>query len=68
MKQMQEEIIAKARWDGGYPKAIIVGIGFVRLVRSPEEEREAYRVDRWCWIIGIVGGIALGTALFWLLP
>jgi hypothetical protein len=40
MQQMQSEIISKARWDGGYPKAMHMGLGVIALARDEQHERE----------------------------
>lgn len=37
LKQMQCEILERARWDGGYPRAVVMGMGCIALAYTPEE-------------------------------
>lgn len=37
MKQMQDAAISKARWDGGYPKAVNMGLGVIALAKDDTE-------------------------------
>jgi len=64
MKQIQSEMLAKARWDGGYPKAIACLPGIIRLAYSKEEEDEIRKDELFaiCFslilIVGFIGYVA----------
>lgn len=44
MRQMQDEMLAKARFDGGYPRVVLMPFGIVALANN-EEEYEALRKE-----------------------
>jgi hypothetical protein len=62
MEQMQNEMLKKARWDGGYPKAIHVGLGIIALAHNEDDEK---RLRKNAMVTSIIYGIALvGVCLF----
>jgi hypothetical protein len=70
MRQMREELLAQARWDGGYPKAIFMACGVVALARNAEEEAKFKRENEIGEKIIVIGSliVAVGflAALVWL--
>lgn len=46
MKQMQAEMFAKARFDGGYPRIVVYPMGVVRLVNNESDWNAAMRECR----------------------
>ncbi len=68
MKQMQDEMIAKARWDGGYPRAVCLFPGIVALAHSEEEYQRLRTQDAraFLWALCILFVAGAGIALmFW---
>lgn len=62
MKQMQSEILGKARWDGGWPRAVHVGMGVVALAKDQEHYnalvKSSMRANIWGVVIGIAASLA----------
>lgn len=61
MAQMQAEMLAKARWDGGYPRAVCLFPGIVAFAHNEEEWNRYNRENEiGMWIF--IGGLLLGAA------
>ena len=58
MEQIQRELLAKARWDGGWPRAVHVGLGCVALAHSQEEYDRIKRGDRIAWCVSLAIALA----------
>ena len=54
MKKIQSEMLAKAVWDGAYPKAIHMGLGIIALADNAEEE---YKLKKDCQSSFIYAGL-----------
>lgn len=65
MKKMQDEILSQARWDGGYPKAVHMGLGIIALAHSKEEEERMNRETMQIHIWGLVVPIIISPLLIW---
>lgn len=65
MTQMQNELLAEARWDGGFPRAVCLFPGVVALAYTEEEYRRLCTQDArailWalCTLLVAGAGIAL---------
>ncbi len=68
VKQMQDEMIAKARWDGGFPRAVCLFPGIVALAHTEEEYRRLRTQDAraflWALCILALAGAVIAT-MFW---
>jgi hypothetical protein len=69
IKQIQNEMLAEARFDGGYPRAVLLPIGVIALARTEDEFRQLckYRdILMYGLLLGVVA-ISVGTiaALVW---
>lgn len=62
MQKMQAEMLGKARWDGGYPKVIYMGMGMIALARSEAEEKQLKRDAMRCMAIGVATGAVIFVA------
>lgn len=67
MAQMQAEMLARARWDGGYPKAVHMFPGLIAMAHSEEEERRLRRSNVRILLTAIPAGIALPLLVAWLI-
>ena len=63
MKQMHEEILSKARWDGGWPRVICVGPGIIALARDQAHYDELRRSSNAAALWGAITGLAIGAAV-----
>ena len=54
--QMQSEMLKKARFDGGFPRAVIVGPGIIALAKNEEQYKRLRRH-------GAISHAILGTGL-----
>lgn len=59
MQSMQEEIFSKARFDGGWPRAVLVGVGCVALAHNQKEYDSLRRDNAVGWIVGAVLSIII---------
>ncbi len=67
MAQMQSEMIAKAKFDGGYPRAVIMPIGIIALANNEDEFNKLKReseiehlilgVILLIGLLGLIGGL-----------
>ncbi len=57
MAQMQNEMIAKADFTGGYPRVVHVGMGIIALAHDKQEFDRLQRD-------GLIGAIVFGVGLF----
>lgn len=62
IRQMQKEMLSKAKFDGTYPKAVIMGLGVIALAYNDDEYK---RLTKSSNLLSIFFGI--GLILIWLL-
>ena len=65
MKQMHEEILSKARWDGGWPRVIIVGPGIIALAKDQAHWDELRRSSVRAMLAGVVTALVIGAVVVW---
>lgn len=58
MIQMQDEMLAKCKFDGSYPKPVILPLGVLALAHNKEQEDELLRQSDICHSI-LFGGLIL---------
>lgn len=70
MEQMQSEMLAQARWDGGYPRAVCLFPGIVALAHDEKQWNQLNRQNEiglmiyiGCLLLGALG-IAIWM-IFW---
>lgn len=63
MKQMHDALLSKARWDGGWPRPIVVGPGIIALARSQEHYDALLRSSRSAHVWGVVTSAALAIVI-----
>lgn len=55
MQQMQDEMLKKARFDGGYPRPVIMPIGVLALAKNEKQYKEMKRFSQISHVIfGVV--------------
>ena len=55
MEQMQAEMLSKARFDGGYPKPVIMGMGVLALAKDEEEYKRLTRESEIAHLVFAIG-------------
>ena len=69
MEQMQDEMLAKCRFDGSFPKPVIMGLGCLALANNQEEyDRLCAEADRlntfMAWSMAVIGAGTLIGLLY----
>lgn len=69
MKQMQDEMLAKCRFDGSYPRPIHMGMGIIALAHDEEQERLLLKSNETLlWVVlagfGLILAGCIGFVLF----
>lgn len=63
MAQMQDEMLAKARFDGGYPRHVVLHFGILALAKDEEEYKSLMRENAICSAI-LGAGIMVSALVF----
>lgn len=63
MKQMQDEMLKKARFDGGYPKPVIMPIGVIALAKNEEQYQKLQQISYRAHMV-----MAVGLVLTFVIP
>ena len=61
MQQMQGEMLTKARFDGGYPRPVVLPLGILVLAK---DEQEFNRLMRHSYVTHLVLAVGIFLALF----
>jgi hypothetical protein len=64
IEQMQMDVLRKARWDGGYPRAVYIFPSGVKLAHTPEEFERDKRFSRRC---AAFFGLSIVGIAFWMI-
>lgn len=64
MAEMQADILRRARFDGGYPKVIHMGMGTICLARSKEHEARIRREIIRGWVFAIITVVGFFALMF----
>lgn len=62
LKQMQDELIAQAKWDGGWHRLVIMGPGVIKLCRNQKDYDRSIRFSLVVHSIYAIG-LLIATAL-----
>jgi preprotein translocase subunit Sec61beta len=67
MQEMQNEILRNARFDGGWPRAVVMFPGIVALAYDEEEEKQLKSNERFAIWFGVAFGLIIWIAIcfFW---
>jgi hypothetical protein len=68
MQQMQQEMLIKARWDGGYPRVVMMPLGVIALARDEAEyieliDHSELAINVFCVGLLVMCGIPLALLL-----
>ena len=63
MEQMQNEILRKARWDGGWPRAVHMGMGIIALAKDKANYDRLQAENLWAWKTAAITAVVLMVGL-----
>jgi hypothetical protein len=62
MREVQEKILSKARWDGGWPRAVHMGMGIIALAKDESDLKSLRRQRNLSYLAGAILGVVLTVA------
>ena len=63
IEQMHNEILIRANFDGGWPRAVIVGPGIIALAKNKYEYERLCKSSAFATLAGVILGLVISVLI-----